>query len=637
MSQPEEYQASSITVLEGLDPVRKRPGMYIGGTGIDGLHHLIWEIVDNAIDEAINGYASQIHITLHKDQQSISIQDNGRGIPVDIHPKVGVPALQVILTTLHAGGKFDQGSYITSGGLHGVGSSVVNALSECLIATIKRDGFEWEQEYRRGKVRTELKKVRECRGTGTKIFFKPDAEIFEEIYFDEEKIMQRLEVSAYLNKNLKIIFVSEVSKSRHEFQFAGGVQDFLQKECLGRQIIADSHFYLGKEDQPRLEIALCWTDHTAEKIRSFVNGIPTQDGGTHEQGLKDAVLRSIRGYIETNKIPIPRGIKLGAEDIREGLTAICSIFLVEPQFQGQTKDKLNNSEVRSQLESLCRPSLEQWLLNNQTIADALIARMIMAARARMASRAATSQIRRKSAVNRKLNLPGKLADCSSSDAENSELFIVEGDSAGGSAKQGRDRKFQAILPLRGKVLNAEQASLKKILENKELSDIVNALGCGIGKDFTIEHLRYNKVILLMDADQDGHHIATLLLTFFYRYMPSLIENGHVFLGQPPLYRIDIGKTTHWVSDEQSKNKILKKLPPRSKPIISRFKGLGEMLPKTLYKTTLDPKKRKLLQVQIPEGMSIQTDSIIGELMGKDSHSRYLAITEWMSVVDFVDV
>jgi len=631
------YNAKNITILEGLDPVRKRPGMYIGGTGKTGMHHLVWEVVDNSIDEAINGFANKITLTLKRDGQTVNVSDNGRGIPVEIHPKAGISTLQVILTTLHAGGKFDQGSYITSGGLHGVGSSVVNALSQKLVATVRRDGFEYQQSYRRGKPTSEVEQIKEFRGTGTMIEFTPDEQIFGDLGFDAELIRSRLEISAFLNKGLRIIFINEKGNVREEMKYDGGVSDFLKKETKDNPFVGKKSFLYSRQDFPRIDIALCWTSNTTERIRSFVNGIPTDSGGTHEQGLKDAILKSIRGYLETQNVTLPRGVKLTADDIREGIVAICSCFIAEPQFQGQTKDKLNNPEIKAEIEGIVRPALEKWLLENTTVADALITRMVMAARARQASRAAVDQVRRKSAVNRRLNLPGKLADCSVADPSQCELFIVEGDSAGGSAKQGRDRKTQAILPLRGKVLNAEQASLKKLLGNKELSDIVSALGCGIGKDLTIERLRYHKIILLMDADQDGNHIVTLMLTFFYRYLRPLIDNGYLFIAQPPLYRVEAGKETFWAIDDNELDKILKKLPARAKPQISRFKGLGEMMPRTLYNTTLNPKKRRLLQVSIPEDKNLETENTISELMGKDSQMRYHAIMDWMKIIDHIDV
>ncbi len=636
---PKSYDASSIAILEGLEPVRTRPGMYIGGTGKDGLHHLVWEIVDNAVDEAINGYASSISVTLHRDGRTVSVSDNGRGIPVDIHPKVGKPALEVILTSLHSGAKFNDGSYITSGGLHGVGSSVVNALSESMVATIRRDGFEWQQSYRRGKPRTTLQQLGPCRGTGTRITFTPDHEIFGEVVFDSDEIHLHLEVSAFLNKGLKIIFKDEGAGKRSVLQHEGGVADFVQHlvRKQSKRPITGEPFVLARSERPRIDVALMWTESPSERFHSFVNGIPTIDGGTHEQGLRDAILKAIRNYISTHDVSLPRGVKLSAEDIREGVVAVCSCFLPDPQFQGQTKGKLNNPEARALVEGAVRLELEQWLNLNTTVADTLISRMIMAAKARAASRAASSQVRRKSAVNRRLNLPGKLADCSSSSPALTELFIVEGDSAGGSAKQGRDRRTQAILPLRGKVLNAEQATLKKVLGNKELSDIVSALGCGIGKDLDLSRLRYHKIILLMDADQDGHHIATLMLTFFYRYMRALITDGHVFLACPPLYRINIGKKTYWAGDNAERDRIIKRQPARAKVEISRFKGLGEMMPKTLYKTTLDPRSRKLLRVTIPDGKAIETETVICELMGKDARARYRAITEWMELVEEVDV
>jgi len=635
----DNYTASDITVLEGLDPVRKRPGMYIGGTGSPGLHHLVWEILDNAVDEVINGYATTVGVTVSKDGTTVTVSDNGRGIPVDIHPKHGRSALELILTTLHAGGKFDTKNYITSGGLHGVGSSVVNALSSKLVATIIRGGKKYSQEYRRGKPRGPVEEVGEGRGSGTTITFTPDQEIFGDLTLDPNEIREHLEVSTYLNKGMKVIFKDEGAGTREEIQHDGGVCDFLEHMISQqeRRKTTDRILHIERTNSPRLEIALSWTDAPREVFRSFVNGIPTRDGGTHEQGLKDAVAKAVRNYIETHDIAIPRGLSVTVEDIREGVMAICSCFLVDPQFQGQTKDKLNNPEVRAQIDGAIRPVLEQWLHANKSSADAILMRIVMAAKARQASRAATDQVRRKSATTRRLNLPGKLADCSAGDPGKSELFIVEGDSAGGSAKQGRDRRTQAILPLRGKVLNAEQASLKKVLDNNELSDIVRALGCGIGKDFDSGRLRYHKIILLMDADSDGHHIATLLLTFFYRYMPNLITEGFVYLAQPPLYKIEVGGKTYWAGDDAEKEKILAKLPARYKPEISRFKGLGEMMPKTLYSTTLDPTKRRLLKVTIPDGARLETEQVITDLMGKDPQTRFREITAWMDLVEDLDV
>ena len=633
------YNASSISVLEGLEHVRKRPGMYIGGTDRDGLHHLVREIVDNSVDEAINGYASAIRVTLSSDGRTVTVEDNGRGIPVDLHPKLKKPALEVILTKLNAGAKFDGGSYITSGGLHGVGSSVVNALSERLVATVKRDGFSWRMQFRRGRTRGTIEKLSAARGTGTTIQFTPDPEIFGDQTFEPDAIREHLEVSAYLNKGLRILFQDDLSKVKHTIQHDGGVVDFLnaQLEDANAHNSTGQVFLLERESEPRLDVALCWTDAPRERMRTFVNGIPTKQGGTHAQGIKDALAKAVRNYIAVHEAAIPRGVKIAAEDIREGVFAIGSIFLPEPQFQGQTKDKLNNPEVRGQVDSIIRVELERWLQENSSLADAILARIVLAARARQASREATTKVRRKSAVSRRLNLPGKLADCSSSDARRAELFIVEGDSAGGSAKQGRDRTFQAILPLRGKVLNAEQATHRKVMANNELSDIVKALGCGMGKDFSAKHLRYHKIILLMDADSDGHHIATLLLTFLYRYLRPLIDQGHVFLAQPPLFRIDSGKKSWWAADERERDRILKRLPPRARPEISRFKGLGEMMPKTLFTTTMDPRTRRLLRVEVPDGMMLETEQVVSDLMGKDPKTRYREIIQWMDLVEELDI
>ena len=646
---PRQYTARDITVMEGLEAVRKRPGMYIGGTGRDGLHHLLWEIVDNAVDEAMNGYASHIQVVLHKDGRTASVVDNGRGIPVDIHPKHKRSALELVFTTLHAGGKFDQGSYVTSGGLHGVGASVVNALSSSLTVTVRRDGSEFRQEYRRGKPREDVRRVREARGSGTRIQFTPDDQIFDERSFDPDKVREQLDVKAYLNPGLRIAFRDEANGVTHELEHEGGLKDYLEhtvKKAQQRSILSES-FTLDRVDNGaingggfrlpiRTNIALVWTESPKERLLSFVNGIPTEDGGTHEQGFKDAVVKAVRSYAETHD-KLPGKLKVSAEDIREGVIGIISLFLAEPQFQGQTKDKLNNPEVRSQIDSMLRAELEQWLHDHGTAADAIISRAIQAARARMASRAAVQQVRRKSPISRRLNLPGKLADCASSDPSKSELFIVEGDSAGGSAKQGRDRETMAILPLRGKVLNAEQATIAKVRANTELMDVVKALGCGMDKDFDASRLRYHKVILLMDADSDGHHIATLLLTFFYRYLPELIRGGYVFLAQPPLYRISGGKNTWWAADDREKERILGRLPARVKPEIMRFKGLGEMMPKTLFQTTLDPKKRRLLQIDIPDGYRVETEQVITNLLGRDPSARYTEIMARADEVEELDV
>ena len=518
------YTAKDITVLEGLEPVRKRPGMYIGGVGSAGLHHLVWEILDNSVDEAMNGYASNIVVTLHADGSSITVSDDGRGIPVDKHPKTKKSALEVIFATLHAGGKFDGNNYKTSGGLHGVGASVVNALSKELIATVRRDGAQWEMKFKQGQAVGSLSKSGAARGSGTTVFFRPDSTIFPKVEFDAELIRQRLEVSSYLHKGVKIVFEDEASKERVVYQHTEGLADYLKKILQERSAapVHEAPFTISKESDEnglRLDLAMQWTQSTDEHVRSYVNGIPTGSGGTHENGFRAGIGKAVRNFIETHNLS-PKGVTLTAEDIREGLVAVLSIFLQEPQFQGQTKDRLNNPEVLSAVDSQVRPALEHWLNTNISVAESIVARIILAARAREASRAAQQEVVRKGPTSSRLTLPGKLSDCSSSDREESELFIVEGDSAGGSAKQGRDRARQAILPLRGKVLNTESASTAKVLENKELSDLVTALGCGIGKNFDLSRLRYGRVIILADADSDGHHIATLLLTFVYRHMPA---------------------------------------------------------------------------------------------------------------------
>jgi DNA gyrase subunit B/topoisomerase-4 subunit B len=621
------YTAKDITVLEGLEPVRKRPGMYIGGVGAAGLHHLAWEILDNAIDEAMNGYASSIALTLHEDGSSITVVDDGRGIPVDKHPQTKKSALEVVFTTLHAGGKFDGQNYKTAGGLHGVGASVVNALSKELVVTVKRDGELWEQKYRQGKPTAPVKKLGAARGTGTTVFFRPDPTVFPKVEFDAATIRERLEVASYLHKGVKVVFEDETTKTKETFQHEDGIEAYLRKILAAENLkaIHDAPFTLVKENGLRLDLALQWTESTDERIRSYVNGIPTLSGGTHENGLRAGLGKAVRNFIETHNLT-PKGVTLTADDIREGLTGVLSLFLAEPQFQGQTKDRLNNPEVLSGVDSMVRPGLEHWLNHNISVAESIVARIILAARAREASRAAQQEVTRKSATSHRLNLPGKLSDCSHPGRDDSELFVVEGDSAGGSAKQGRDRAKQAILPLRGKVLNVESASLAKVLENKELSDLVTALGCGIGRNFDITRLRYGRIIILADADSDGNHIATLLLTFIYRHMSQLITAGRVYLAQPPLYRIDIGRETFWALDDAQKDATLKQhAKTRGTPEITRFKGLGEMMPKVLWETTLNPKTRRLLRVDVAD--HIVTDRVINELMGKDASARFRFIME----------
>ncbi len=632
------YTAKDITVLEGLDPVRKRPGMYIGGVGSPGLHHLVWEIVDNAVDEAMNGHAENIQLRLHADGSSVTVTDDGRGVPVDRHGASRKSALEVIFTTLHAGGKFEHRTYRTAGGLHGVGASVVNALSKELIATSKREGYEWQQTFRAGKPVSGLKKLKRARGTGTTVFFRPDPKVFPKTNFDAAVIADRLKVASYLHKGVRIVFCDDTQGTRQIFHHAEGLSDYLAHlvGSRGSQPVHDAAFATSKDHAAsglKLELVLQWTEATDEHLRSYVNGIPTDSGGTHENGLRSGLGKAVRNFIETHGLA-PKGATITADDIREGVTGVLSVFVRDPQFQGQTKDRLNNPEVGPALDSIVRPSLEHWLNHNINAAKAIVARIILAARAREASRAAQEQVTRRSVAASRLNLPGKLSDCTSAATRDRELFIVEGDSAGGSAKQARDRRRQAILPLRGKVLNVESASIRKVLENKELSDLVTALGCGLGKSFNLEKLRYHKVIILADADSDGHHIATLLLTFLYRHMPALIAAGRVFLAQPPLYRVDIGKDTHWALDDADRDRIIQSRNGKT-PEVTRFKGLGEMMPRVLWDTTLNPTTRRLLKVSVSDQLT--TDKVINELMGKDPSARFRFIMDRADQADALDI
>lgn len=625
------YDADDIQVLEGLEPVRMRPGMYIGGTDIHGYHHLLREILDNSIDEVINQHAQTIEVVLDEDYRGASIRDDGRGIPVAKMRKYGKPAVEIILSTLHAGGKFGGDSYEVSGGLHGVGSSVVNALSEELTVWIQRDGYEWTQTYARGKPTSKLKKLSSTRKTGTRIHFRPDPSVFGmSTRFDPKRVKELLESKAYLHPDVTIRYEDPREGEALEFHHPGGLEEFLPHllEASGKSALHSEPFHLKREEYPRTQLIMAWTEGTTETVLSYANGVRTSDGGSHENGLKSAIVKAVRAYL-TAKKRTPKGVTLTAEDIREGLVAILSTYIKEPQFQGQTKGRLNNPEAQSLVENLVRPSLEHWLLANGTMADAICSRIELAARAREASRVAAQQVTRKSAVSHRLNLPGKLADCASTDPKNSELFIVEGDSAGGSAKMARDRKTQAILPLRGKVLNTMQASLSKVLENKEIGNIVSALGCGIGPKLDLSKLRYERVFLLMDADSDGAHIATLLLTFFVKHMPELVEHGHVFLAQPPLYRIDAAKETYWALDDVERDRILGELAKNASPRVSRFKGLGEMPAEDLKATTLNPKNRRVLRV-VPDDDTADT---MQTLMGKDPAPRFRFIMERAQVAD----
>ena len=629
------YRAKDIEVLEGLEAVRRRPSMYIGGVDQRGLHHLLWEVVDNSVDEYLAGSADHVHVVLHKDGSSLTVRDNGRGIPVDKHPKVKKSALEVILTTLHAGGKFSNKNYARSGGLHGVGASVVNALASEMVATVHRDGHEWMQRYRGGKPTAEVKKVKRFRGHGTTIFFRPDATIFPRVQFSSDIIRQHLEDISYIHGGLKIVYEDEAKSEKHELSHPDGIAAYLekltregQKKPVHEQVFAAQK----DDDSTRVELVLRWTEAIDEEIRSYVNGIRTHAGGTHEAGFRSGIVKAVKNYIDVHDIK-HKGVTLTADDIREGAVGILSIFLTNPMFQGQTKEKLNNPDIAGVVEGLVRPAIESWLNNNPSIAEAILGRIVLAARAREASRTAQSEVRRRSG-GQKSSLPGKLVDCRTKDADKSELFIVEGDSAGGTAVNGRNSLTQAVLPLRGKILNTESLAVSKILVNQEISALVETLGTGIGPHFDIRKLRYGRIILLMDADSDGYHISTLLLAFFFRHMLELIRQGKLFIAQPPLYKIVAGAETFYAQDDVHKDEVLASLGNR-KAEIDRFKGLGEMDAAQLKETTLDPKTRVLLRVEIES--PLEADKTIHQLLGQDASERYRVIMEEASFADDVDL
>lgn len=626
---PEQYTAQDIQVLSGLEPVRVRPAMYIGGVDKAGLHHLVWEIVDNCIDEVMNGHADRIEVELESDLQGIKITDNGRGIPIDIHEQHKKPALELILTTLHAGGKFSGGNYQYSGGLHGVGASVVNALSEKLEARVKRGGKLYRQTYERGAPVTPLQVLGEAHGTGTTIAFRPDTEIFAITSFDPQVIMERLEAKSYLHR-VKITL--KAPGATYKFDHGQGIDGYLQRltDHEQRNPAYEQTFFLQRDNEPRMEAAIGWVEDGDERVWSYVNGIPTAQGGTHDLGLRAGVVRALRNYMETHSLN-PKNLKLSAEDLRDGLRCVLSVYVKEPQFKGQTKERLNNPEVQNLVTNGVAPGLEQFLNANPKFAEAVVERILAAARQRVAQREAIDMVTRKSATTR-LNLPGKLADCSSSRPSECELFVVEGDSAGGSAKQARDRKNQAILPLRGKVLNTEQANLSKIQQNKEILNLISALGCGVGNKIDLSKLRYHKVVILTDADSDGHHIAGLLITFFYRYLPELIRAGHVYLGRPPLYRLRTSKQTLWAWDDREKERLLR--TQRGKPEITRFKGLGEMSPQQLKETTLDPNSRTLFRVALRDEEA--ADQAVRDCFGKDPAPRFQLVMEHAREVEAQD-
>jgi DNA gyrase subunit B len=612
------YNASDIQVLEGLEAVRKRPGMYIGSTGPRGLHHLVFEIVDNSIDEAIAGFCDQINVVIHPDN-SVSEFDNGRGIPVDIHPLMGKPALEVIMTTLHSGGKFGGSGYNISGGLHGVGLSVVSALSRRLDITVKRDGEIYQQSYEKGVPTGELQRCGRTKETGTCIRFFPDEEIFEEIVFEQEIITQRLRELAFLNHNLRIIFRDEREEEiqEQEFFYSGGLRDFVRYVNRNKDVVNDPPLYFEtRKEDVIVRVAMQYNTGYSENIYSFANNIRTQEGGTHEIGFKNGLTRVINEYAKKNNILKENEANLSGEDIREGMVGIVSVLVKDPQFEGQTKTKLGNTYIRGIVEGAVYENVEDYLNENPAIAKKVLEKAISARRAREAAKKARELTRRKNALESS-TLPGKLADCSNRNPAESELFIVEGDSAGGSAKQGRDRNYQAILPLKGKILNVQKSRLDRVLANEEIKALITAIGTGIDEDFNIKKARYHRIFIMTDADVDGSHIRVLLLTFFYRYMRPLIEEGYIYIAQPPLYGLKRGEEIHYFHDEETMNQFLRE--SKKKLTVQRYKGLGEMDAEQLWETTMNPENRMILQVNIED--AIRADEIFSDLMGEAVEPR----------------
>jgi len=631
------YDESQIQVLEGLEAVRKRPGMYIGSTSVKGLHHLVWEIVDNSIDEALAGFCSEINVIIEKDN-SITVKDNGRGIPVGIQEKMGRPAVEVIMTVLHAGGKFGGGGYKVSGGLHGVGASVVNALSTELEVFVHRDGNIYYQKYNKGVPSADLKIIGQSEETGTITHFKPDGEIFKEtLVYEYETLANRIRELAFLNRNIRITIEDkrEGSEQKKEYHYEGGIKSYVEHLNRNKDVLFEEPIYIeGEKDGISVEVSLQYNDGYTGNIFSFANNINTHEGGTHEAGFKTALTRAINDYARKNGILKESESNLSGEDVREGLVAIVSVKHPDPQFEGQTKTKLGNSEVRAITDTVFADHFEKFLLENPSVARKIVDKGQMALRARIAAKKARELTRRKSALEVS-SLPGKLADCSSKDPSISELFIVEGDSAGGSAKQGRDRHFQAILPLRGKILNVEKARLDRILSNNEVRSMITAIGTGIGDDYDISKARYQKIVIMTDADVDGAHIRTLLLTFFYRYMRKIVEAGYIYIAQPPLFKVQQGKKAEYAYNQNQLDEILASLPAAPKPNIQRYKGLGEMNAEQLWDTTMDPSTRVLLQVSMDD--AIEADETFEMLMGDKVEPRRNFIEENAVYVKNLDV